>query len=119
MDRFKLKSQFPYLEIIKGNLIQVRVKTLKAAHRETFYSTSRPRGPPRPSCLCLDHNLNLKGAALRGLPAREGCLAYGLRWDMSDRDSDSAELGLVCGDTGWVGFKLVRRNNGGEKTSRT
>ena len=33
---------------------------------------------------------------------RGGVLAYGLRWGMMD--SDRAELGLVCGATGWMGL---------------
>ena len=42
-------------------------------------------------------------------PARGGLasLAYGLRWGMMD--SDRAELGLMCGATGWLG------SVGGEK----
>ena len=40
-----------------------------------------------------------------------GGLAYGLRWGMMD--SDRAELGLVCGATGWMG--LVGGTRGGRE----
>ena len=33
-----------------------------------------------------------------------GVLAYGLRWGTPD--SERAELGLVCGGTGWMGLVL-------------